>query len=445
MARTFTSFLSFLLIFSLLAGPSHAIAATDGFDKGATAKELRDQYDDGKIRILIAAGHEPGYGGAVYQGVYEREIVSEIAAELANELEKNPNYEVIVTRNNAKWNSSLSKYFDKEEKKIQSFIKKQKKAFQKLVKKGDIETSSRSEQVDHTNVTEDVALRLYGINKWANENDIDLVVNLHINDAPDHGPDTPSKYNGYAVYVPDSAYGNSKTSKELGRAIAERLSDLSEVSTLPGESRGVIEDQELIAMGAYGTLNVPSVLVEYGYISEPRFTLPEYRRTVTKDAAYQTYLALQDFFGDPVSNPHSVAKLPTAWPEPVATTTPPVATTTPVVPVPVAPIATTTPATPATPTPVACAPFTQTILPAKSEADIDTTGAVKRLQTILAKDKTIYPESLVTGWFGPATLRAVQAFQKKNAIVSSGTPESTGYGVVGPKTAKALLVLCSDN
>lgn len=445
--RTFSSFLSLLLIFSLVAGPSHAVAATDGFDKGATAAELRDQYEDGEIRILIAAGHEPGYGGAVYQGVYEREVVSEIAEQLADELEKNPNYEVVITRDNSKWNSSLSKYFSKEKKKIQSFIKKQKRAFEKLVKKGDIEQLDGSEQVDHTNVTGDVALRLYGINKWANENDIDLVVNLHVNDAPDHGPNDPSKYTGYAVYVPDAAYGNSKTSKELGRDIADRLSALSGVSTYPGESRGVIEDQELIAMGAYGTLNLPSVLVEYGYITEPRFTLPEHRATVTKDAAYQTYLAIQDFFDDPVSNPRSVAKLPTTWPKPVATTTPSVATTTPAVPVPtpVIPVATTTPTTPVTPAPVVCAPFTQTIMPAKSETDIDTTGAVKRLQTILAKDKTLYPEGLVTGYFGPATLRAVQAFQKKNNIASSGTPETTGYGAVGPKTAKALLTLCSQS
>lgn len=450
MARTFTSFLSLLLIFSLVASPSRTVAATDGFDKGATANELRDEYEDGKIKILIAAGHEPGYGGAVYQGVYEREIVTEIADQLAKELEKNPNYEVVVTRNDSKWNSSLSRYFDKEKKKTQSFVKKQKRAFAKLVKKGDIKELDGGEQVDHATAPEDVALRLYGINRWANENGIDLVVNLHVNDAPDHGPNEPSKYNGYAVYVPDSAYGNSRTSKELGRAIAERLSDLSDVSTFPGESRGVIEDQELIAMGAYGTLNVPSVLIEYGYISEPRFTLPEHRETVTRDAAYQTYLALQDFFHDPIANPRSVAKLPRVWPEPVATTTPPIATVIPPVAttsLPIVPVGTTTPATtaPVPPTATACAPFTQTILPAKSETDVDTTGAVKRLQTILAKDKAVYPEGLVTGWFGPVTLRAVQAFQKKLEIVSSGTPETTGYGAVGPKTAKALLVLCSSN
>jgi len=55
---------------------------------------------------------------------------------------------------------------------------------------------------------------------------------------------------------------------------------------------------------------------------------------------------------------------------------------------------------------------------------------VTRLQEILAKDKTIYPEGLVTGYFGPATERAVKAFQKKNSL------EQIGY--TGPKT-RALL------
>lgn len=448
MARTFTSFLSLVLIFSLTAAPA---LAADGFAKGVTSSQLRKQYENDTIKILIAAGHEPSYGGAVYQGVYEREIVAEIADELEGLLDNNPKYEVIVTRSNSSWNKSLDRYFDKEDKDIEKFVKAQKKKMSRLLKKGDVKKPGEGDQVDHTSVASDVALRLYGINRWANENDIDVVVNLHVNDTTDHGADTPSKYRGFAVYVPDSAYGNSKTSKELGRDIADRLAALSDVSTLPGESRGVIEDQELIALGAYGTLNVPSVLVEYGYITEPRFTLPEHRQTVVKDTAYQTYLALQDFFDDEVPNPRKVAELPTKWPEPVivpvSTTTPVIATTTTTV--------TTTPVNSTTstttiatvpfkplPSPTACAPFTTTLFPAKGN-EVDATGAVERLQKILAKDKTIYPEGLATGYFGPATLRAVQAFQKKNAIVSTGTPETTGYGAVGPKTAKALLALCS--
>ncbi len=59
---------------------------------------------------------------------------------------------------------------------------------------------------------------------------------------------------------------------------------------------------------------------------------------------------------------------------------------------------------------------------------------VKALQEFFAQDSAVYPEGLTTGYFGPATLRAIQRFQAKNSIVSSGTPETTGYGALGPKT-----------
>ena len=43
-----------------------------------------------------------------------------------------------------------------------------------------------------------------------------------------------------------------------------------------------------------------------------------------------------------------------------------------------------------------------------------------------------------TGFFGPLTEAAVQRWQAANGIVSSGTPESTGYGRVGPATRQAM-------
>ena len=55
---------------------------------------------------------------------------------------------------------------------------------------------------------------------------------------------------------------------------------------------------------------------------------------------------------------------------------------------------------------------------------------VKRLQQLLAQDKSIYPEGLATGLFGPATERAIKKFQKKY-----GLPQ---VGRVGPATRKKL-------
>lgn len=63
---------------------------------------------------------------------------------------------------------------------------------------------------------------------------------------------------------------------------------------------------------------------------------------------------------------------------------------------------------------------------------------VRALQEALASDSEIYPEGLITGYYGPLTEKAVQRFQAKYGIVSSGTPETTGYGLVGPKTRAKL-------
>jgi peptidoglycan hydrolase-like protein with peptidoglycan-binding domain len=60
---------------------------------------------------------------------------------------------------------------------------------------------------------------------------------------------------------------------------------------------------------------------------------------------------------------------------------------------------------------------------------------VKRLQQLLATDSEIYPEGLVTGYFGRLTQSAVQKFQKKYGVVSEN---DSGYGYVGPKTRAKL-------
>ena len=67
---------------------------------------------------------------------------------------------------------------------------------------------------------------------------------------------------------------------------------------------------------------------------------------------------------------------------------------------------------------------------------------VTRLQQFLAQDKSVYPEGTITGTYGPLTETAVKRFQTKKGIVSSGTPETTGYGAVGPRTAAAITAMC---
>lgn len=89
-----------------------------------------------------------------------------------------------------------------------------------------------------------------------------------------------------------------------------------------------------------------------------------------------------------------------------------------------------------------CLPLTHNV--GLDDTDATTGGDVTRLQQFLATDHSIYPEGLITGYFGPATLRAVQRWQARAGVVSSGDPDTTGYGYVGPKTRTAFAAGCGS-
>jgi peptidoglycan hydrolase-like protein with peptidoglycan-binding domain len=75
--------------------------------------------------------------------------------------------------------------------------------------------------------------------------------------------------------------------------------------------------------------------------------------------------------------------------------------------------------------------------------DAVTGGQVTKLQKHL-KAQGDYTYPLITGYYGPATQAAVQKFQARVGILSSGTPASNGFGNVGPMTrAKIQALSCS--
>lgn len=83
-----------------------------------------------------------------------------------------------------------------------------------------------------------------------------------------------------------------------------------------------------------------------------------------------------------------------------------------------------------------CPSFARTLKVGMSGSD------VSALQQFLASDSSVYPNPQITGYFGALTQAAVQRWQAKHGVVSSGSPSTTGYGQVGPRTASAMASQC---
>jgi N-acetylmuramoyl-L-alanine amidase len=250
-----------------------------------------------KVRILLVLGHQPDYGGAEYMSPYddikERDLVVELTDDLQTLLQENDHYQVIVTRTTQSWNPIFADYFKTDWSDIVAWEKAYKQQFSEMIADGSITMPKGT--MEHATSSPNGIVQLYGITKWANENNIDIEIHIHFNDYPEHG-DKPGKYSGFAIYVPAVQYDNSTTTRTIADAVFKRLAQDNSVSDLKGESAGIIDDPELIAVGANNTADAASMLIEYSYIYEPQLDNPVTRDAFIKNLALQTYLGLQDFF-----------------------------------------------------------------------------------------------------------------------------------------------------
>ena len=60
----------------------------------------------------------------------------------------------------------------------------------------------------------------------------------------------------------------------------------------------------------------------------------------------------------------------------------------------------------------------------------------------MAKDSDVYPDGIISGYFGSLTKKAVQRFQEKYDIAKSG---DLGYGDVGPATRAKINQLLAGS
>ncbi|MBI2100684.1 MAG: N-acetylmuramoyl-L-alanine amidase [Candidatus Vogelbacteria bacterium] len=265
------------------------------FPAGLTPESAAEKYVAGHLRVLVVPGHDNGYWGAGFGRLKEADLTLALGKRLADYLTLDKNLTVFTTRDGATgaYRPEFLDYFRREREAIRSFRARLRAQFISLVRSGAV---TETVVVPHNYAPEEMSLRLYGINKWANEQEIDLVVHLHFNDYAGRPAGRQGPYRGFSIYVPERQLSAHRLSVGVAESVKKRLLFESPVSNLPLESAGVIEDQELIAVGARGSRDSASFLIEYGYIYEPRFTDPA-RRAVTLEAlARRTAEGISNYF-----------------------------------------------------------------------------------------------------------------------------------------------------
>lgn len=249
---------------------------------------------DEPVRVLLVPGHDNEIWGAQYGNVKEAAMNLAVARRINSILKKDKRFEVYITRDQNGYTKEFTDYFSNQ-KEIASFRDKAKKEWGSRVDSGDI---TDVETVPHNSVTKNVSIILYGINKWANENQMDAVVHIHFNDYPRKDKWMIGKHTGFAVYMPERQLANWFPSGQLAANIFAQLDKKYSPSTYEKEKGGLIPDQKLIALGSNGTLlsGVRAVLIEYGYIYEKKFRNYKTRHQAYDDMAKLTATGIKNYF-----------------------------------------------------------------------------------------------------------------------------------------------------
>ncbi len=378
-----------LFVFIAISAPGHAgtYLAALFFPERVTPEELTQAYErNDPIKVLIVPGHDNDSWGASFNDVREADLNMEVGEHLFQYFSTNSHFQTFISRTGAGYTADFRSYFTEQRSRIKEFIAYFKNNFNSAVRQGLVEPNIT---MYHVRVSEDVVLKLYGINKWANYHDIDIIIHLHFNDYPRRYTGVPGEHVGVSIYVPEKQLPNARVSRTLAKSVFERLTKYFPPSTLPLEAGGVVEDQELIVLGAYASLNAASLLIEYGYIYEPQFTHPFTREPLMKELAFQTYQGIRGYF-----EPDEASK----------------------------------------------GTFTTSLLPHRWRESFGQGSHNRRdvlaLQAALVQEGVYPPPEFpradcpVTGYFGSCTQSAVTRFQKKHALTTTE--------FVGPETLQTL-------
>ncbi len=267
------------------------------FADSSTPQTLLKTYAKAKsgedtFKVLIVPGHDDVSSGAAFGGLREADLALAAAQKLYEEFGADKYIEARLARTSEGYDPDLAKYFIDHRQDILDYRASQTAQMKAHLASGALKSNVI---VGHNFAPSEVAVKLYGINKWANEEGYDMVVHIHFNDVPRFDRSRPGWPTGFALYVPERQFSNAKGSMVVARAIQKRLLGLYSASTLPAESGGPTEDQELIAIGSNNSLDASSVLIEYAYIYEPLLQNDLLREASLARMAEQTYLGIEDF------------------------------------------------------------------------------------------------------------------------------------------------------
>lgn len=275
-----------------------------------TPRDIKERYANKKVKVLIVPGHDRESGGAEFQNIREADLNIVVAEHLYHFFKNNGHFQVFLAQDKNGYLPEFSDYFLNQKTAIDRF-RKNMKEFTRMATDYGFEKRSA---VSHTAVNESVASRLYGINKWANDNSIDIVIHIHFNDYAGRPNGRAGRYSGFSIYVPERQLPNADASRELAQSVFKQLIRVLAVSDLPQESAGITEDSELIAVGANVSLRAAALFVEYGYIYEPQFRDEAVLKYLLPELAYQTYAGVAKYFDAAAKlNNYDTTLLPYQW------------------------------------------------------------------------------------------------------------------------------------
>jgi len=268
----------------------------NGNQSAASAGIINDHYTNGQVKLLIVPGHDndPSSGGTSFGPLIEAKLNLALSQNILRFFGSDPHFQPLITRDEAGYKEPFSSYFTDHRDEIIAFRDSSRANMRDLISSGAISAIISPAK----DAAPEASIKLNGINKWINENNVDISLHVHFNDYAGRRSGVRGRYSGFVVFIPERQMPNYSASVGIGTSLFKKLVKFFPTSNQLTENRGLVEDQELIALGGGRTLNAntASILIEYGYIYESAWLNASTREMILKEIAYQTYLGIKNYF-----------------------------------------------------------------------------------------------------------------------------------------------------